>query len=279
TIQQWNCNIGLLVGEPLEGDGGSICAPAVPPDGKTIACGKKDRSAQRWDAERSKAVPRRFRSHPVHALACSPSGDRIASGWHKRIICIWDTKTDKRIVGPEARGVRKETVILVVVSRDGRWVLTGGGSRYLAELKACEVETGIVKTFEGHSDWITCIDISADNTRLVSGSLDKTGWIWSSEAGRLVAGPFESVDKVGMVRFSPNSKKLAVKSDWATCLEVCRDVESQKLEIRLGIARMATIFAPSPVFWDNNRSAIDTKRIIPKQTGLRPAGPVISECN
>jgi hypothetical protein len=224
-----------------------------------------------------------FSSHsflPRHLIPLTfyfTDGQKMINGFWDNTARQRGLKAGKEI--EEARGVRKETVILVVVSRDGRWVLTGGGSRYLAELKACEVETGIVKTFEGHSDWITCIDISADNTRLVSGSLDKTGWIWSSEAGRLVAGPFESVDKVGMVRFSPNSKKLAVKSDWATCLEVCRDVESQKLEIRLGIARMATIFAPSPVFWDNNRSAIDTKRIIPKQTGLRPAGPVISECN
>jgi len=37
---------------------------------------------------------------------------------------------------------------------------------------------------------------------------------------KLVAGPFESHDKVGAVRFSPDSKKLAVESYGRKCLKV-----------------------------------------------------------
>jgi WD40 repeat protein len=46
-----------------------------------------------------------------------------------------------------------------------------------AELKACEVETGIMKKLQGHSERITCIDISVDNTLLASGSCDSTARI------------------------------------------------------------------------------------------------------
>jgi hypothetical protein len=58
---------------------------------------------------------------------------------------------------------------MVAVSREGRWIVTDGGCWNRAELKACEIEVGIVKTFEGHSLQVNCIDISADNTRLESG--------------------------------------------------------------------------------------------------------------
>ncbi|KIK41485.1 hypothetical protein CY34DRAFT_32548, partial [Suillus luteus UH-Slu-Lm8-n1] len=55
------------------------------------------------------------------------------------------------------------------------------------------VETGIVKTFKGHSrEWITCIDISADNTRLASGSNDRTARIWNLDTDKLTVGtPFK----------------------------------------------------------------------------------------
>jgi WD40 repeat protein len=58
-----------------------------------------------------------------------------------------------------------------------------------AELKACEVETGIMKKLQGHSERITCIDISVDNTLLASGSCDSTARIWNLETGKL-AGSF-----------------------------------------------------------------------------------------
>lgn len=82
----------------------------------------------------------------------------------------WDLKLGKEV--EEARDVSKKEVYVVSVSRDGRWVVTGDGDGDRGELKACEVETGIVKTFEGHSGRINCIDVSADNTLLASGSDD-----------------------------------------------------------------------------------------------------------
>jgi len=41
------------------------------------------------------------------------------------------------------------------------------------ELKVCEVETGIVKKLQGHSERIIFLDISEDNTLLASGSWDE----------------------------------------------------------------------------------------------------------
>ncbi|KAG2068941.1 hypothetical protein BDR04DRAFT_1143544 [Suillus decipiens] len=96
----------------------------------------------------------------------------------------------------EARAVCEKQGWTVAVSRDGRWVVTGGDS---GELKACEVETGID---------INAINICAENTLLASGSDDEIARIWNLETEKLVAGPFNSIGQVGAIRFS---KKLAVK--------------------------------------------------------------------
>jgi hypothetical protein len=162
----------------------------------------------------------------------------------------WDLKAGKEIEG--ARDVCEQKVLAVAVSQDGRWVVTGGG--YFGHLKVCEVETGIVKTLKGHSRDTLCIDISADSTLLASGSFDETTRIWNLETGKLVAGPFESINEVGAVRFSPDSKKVAVELDWGTCLEVW-DVQSQKLDVRIGKCTGRGV-GWTPIFWTNENKTI-----------------------
>jgi len=58
TMRKWDCETGLLVGEPWKGEGGYIWALALSPDGKTIACGRNGGIVQRWntDGEMSEGV-------------------------------------------------------------------------------------------------------------------------------------------------------------------------------------------------------------------------------
>jgi len=178
----------------------------------------------------------------------------ISGSWDKTTR-QWDLKAGKEIEG--ARDVCEWEVWAMAVSQDGRWVVTGGGNWIASgpgELKICEVETGIVKTLEGHSRTILYIDISADSTLLASGSHNETTRIWNLETGKLVAGPFKSIGYVGAVRFSPDSKKVAVKLDLGTCLEIW-DVQSQKLDVRIGKpTRRGTTF--TPIFWTNKNKTI-----------------------
>ncbi|KIK43121.1 hypothetical protein CY34DRAFT_804123 [Suillus luteus UH-Slu-Lm8-n1] len=193
----------------------------------------------------------------VESISYFPDGQRIITGSGDKTVRQWDLMTGKEI--EEVRGDCEGRVQAVAVSKNSRWVATGGGARgdwnmTNPEVRGCEVETGIVKTFKGHLNLITCIDISTDNTRLASGSWDKTARIWNMNTGKLVAGPFTSEDAVGAVRFSPDSKKLAVKSFWGRWLEVW-DVQSQKLDVRVGeIDRSPDTY--SSVFWTKNNQNI-----------------------
>ncbi|KIK32439.1 hypothetical protein CY34DRAFT_101506 [Suillus luteus UH-Slu-Lm8-n1] len=191
----------------------------------------------------------------IESISYFPDGQRMISGSFDKTARQWDVEVGKEI--EEARSDCEGNVYAVAVSRNGRWVATGGGDGgYGGELKVCEVETGIVKTFKGHSNRVTCIDISADNAMLASGSWDETARIWNMDTGKLVAGPFESEHAVGAVRFSPDSKKLAVRSWTGSCLEVW-DVQSQKLDVKVGEFSRPGPLTHSPVFWTNdNRNII-----------------------
>jgi WD40 repeat protein len=188
----------------------------------------------------------------IQSISYFPDGQRMISGSWDKTARQWDLNVGKEI--QEAQDVCEEEVSAVAVSMDGRWVVTGGGDLGCSELKACEVETGIIKTFKGHSLRINCIDISPDNMLLASGADDWTARIWNLDTGKLVAGPFESIDYMGAVRFSPDSKKLAVESWVGKCLEVW-DVRSQMLDARIGKFSYRG-FTYSPIRWTNNNKNI-----------------------
>jgi len=182
----------------------------------------------------------------ISSMAYVPDGKRIISVSSDQTIRQWDLQAGKEI--EEVRDVYEGMLFLGMVSRDGRWVMTSVGDGECLEFKACEVETGIVKTFQSDSRIMRCIDISADGKLLASGSrFDRTVLIWDMDTGKLVAGPFKSHDYVGVVRFSPDSRKLAVKSEAGKCLEVW-DVQTQKLDARVG-KECYRYTTTAPMFW------------------------------
>ncbi|KAG2073848.1 YVTN repeat-like/Quino protein amine dehydrogenase [Suillus decipiens] len=164
----------------------------------------------------------------IQSSSYFPDGQRIISGSWDKTTRQWDLKAGKEVHA-------------VAVSRDGRWVVTGGGDYNRGELKAREAETGIVKNIRGPYSIL-----------LASGSHDQTARIWNLETGKLVAGPFGGIGWVGAVRFSPDSKKLVVKLGLGTCIEVW-DIQSQKLDAKIGKPKPRGI-TYSPVFWTNKNT-------------------------
>lgn len=188
----------------------------------------------------------------IRSISYFPSGERMISGSDDLTTRQWNVQVGKEI--PKLRDICKRQVRAVAVSKDGRWVVTGGSHSGRGELKACDVQAGIVKTFEGHSKETYCVDISADSTLLVSGALDRSFWIWNLEAGTLLAGPFTSVQGLGAVRFSQDSKKLAVMSDVGKCLEVW-NVHTKKMDVRTGKFGYDPVTYAS-MFWTMKNSTI-----------------------
>jgi WD40 repeat protein len=188
----------------------------------------------------------------VRSISYFPDGKRMISGSTDKTTRRWDLQEGKEIKA--VRDVCEQRVYAVVVSKDGRWVITVGGNfnhTDPGEIKVYEIDTEIMKTFQGHARMVTCINSSTDSTLLASGSWDGTARVWSLDTGKLVAGPFESGDWPGAVVFSSDSKKLAVKSETGKCIEVW-DVRSQKLVARVGGFKLVGVpFTYTPLFWTN----------------------------
>jgi WD40 repeat protein len=79
----------------------------------------------------------------IESISYAPDGQRMISGSQDNTARHWDLKEGKEI--EEVRDVCKEEIWAVAVSRDGRRVVIGDGDNHRGVLKACEVETGIVK--------------------------------------------------------------------------------------------------------------------------------------
>ncbi|OJA17694.1 hypothetical protein AZE42_06715 [Rhizopogon vesiculosus] len=190
----------------------------------------------------------------IQSMAYFPDGKRIISGSDDKTARQWDMQAGKEI--KKERDVCQWEVRAVAVSRNGRWVVIAGGNDDHTELKACEIETGIMKTFRGHSQEIKCIDISPDSTLLASGSRDETVRIWSLVTGKLIAGPFEGVGFMGAIRFSQDSKKLAVSSEVGNGLDVW-DVQTQKSDVMFqGKGTMTPAVTQVPLFWTNRETIL-----------------------
>src|SRR5262245_61373651 len=69
-------------------------------------------------------------------------------------------------------------VYAVVSSPDGNLILTASTDH---TIKLWDAATGtLVRTFEGHSDWVTSVAFSADGNRTLSGSHDGTIKLWDT---------------------------------------------------------------------------------------------------
>jgi WD40 repeat protein len=193
----------------------------------------------------------------IKSLDYFPDGKRMVSGSFDNTSRQWDLQAGMEL--EEVRDTCDDEVRAVAVSRNGRWVITvtnnhGGDSD---QLKACEVATGVVRILNKDRlplGGLECIDISADNTLLTSGSIDGTVRIWNLDSGKLVAGPLGTdVGHVGGVRFSQDSKKLAVVAHYWDCLQVW-DAKTQKLDRRVGKGTEVDggrFPYNTPVFWTN----------------------------
>ncbi|KAG2739619.1 prolyl oligopeptidase [Suillus brevipes Sb2] len=162
----------------------------------------------------------------ISYISYFPDGKQMISGSGDKTIRRWDLRKGKEI--EKDRDVYENVRAVLGVSRDGRWVVIAG----VEAIKVSEVETG---------------------TLLAGGSSDGVR-IWNLDTGKLVAGPFDIGGYVPeAVRFSEDSRKLAVSSYAKECQLQVWDVQIQKLEVQKSAH---SIGSNLPIFWTTKDKSI-----------------------
>lgn len=116
----------------------------------------------------------------VQALRFNPAGDLLASGGYREVK-LWRRAQNVK----KADWAGLETAPKSVASTDdGAWVAIGEENGKIRLLDAASGQ--IVRTFEGHTAAATGLRFSADKSRLVSVSLDKSLRVWNTADGKQV---------------------------------------------------------------------------------------------
>ena len=213
--------------QTLEGPAEVVYSLAVSPDGKLLAAGGADSVARVWSTDEKKLVATLGKHTDwVLDVSFSRDGKLLATASADRNVWVWDTATwessvklrenetvhgaafgsDPRIVFSAVGGPTQQTLQLRRRDnvRSRRAIPTGAGMPLdvVGARKANRLyvpcSDGTVKvhddrngrllaTLGGHEDWVYCVALSPDESRVASGSGDGTVKIWDAANNQLLA--------------------------------------------------------------------------------------------
>jgi len=117
----------------------------------------------------------------IQSLAFSPDGELLASGGFRTIKLWRKPKNVKKFDLAALEGPARS----IAVSADGKFAAVGEET---GKIKIIDLATGqIAKTLAGHTGPVTGVTFSADASKLVSGSQDKTFRVWNLATAMQIA--------------------------------------------------------------------------------------------
>ncbi|KAJ8580801.1 WD40 repeat-like protein [Rhizopogon salebrosus TDB-379] len=208
TMCKWDCDTGLLVGEPWQGEGRGIGAVALSPDGNTIACGREDGSVQRWNTDGT-MIESVWTGHSkeLHSLSWSPGGNHLASGGDDKTILIQKANNGEVAVGPIKTD--QDSVMSLAYSPSGDRIASGG----FKNICIWDSNTGklLVRPIEDLGNTVTSVVWSSDGSKLYSAS-DEFARVFDSVSGALLH-RFPHEYSLWSVALSPKHNVLACVGD------------------------------------------------------------------
>lgn len=184
-----------------------------------------------WDATAGKAKRILEGYGRPSAVAVTPDGDWVLTGYSETHLTLWDLRAaklpglwEKRVVHP-ARNLEDHTdwIFCCALSDDGTRALSGAADQ---TMRLWDTRTGkSLRVFEGHTDTVWSVALSADGAHALSGSRDMSLRLWDVRTGECLRVMQGHASAVGPILFSP---------DGAKALSGCGDETVRLWDLRSG---------------------------------------------
>lgn len=181
---------------------------AFSPDSRRLLVTPEDSGAFQWEIAtgRRVGVPLRNSGSVVGYGLFTPNGQRILTGAGDGSVRLWDADSGQPLTPPLRHQDRLQGL---VVSRDGRWALSGSrdGTAQVLDLARSGVVSGVLR----HPRQVTSVLFHPDNRRAAVAAAGQV-WIWDVLSG--VRRTFTSRGDVCLA-FSADGKRLLTRSSYS----------------------------------------------------------------
>jgi DNA-binding helix-hairpin-helix protein with protein kinase domain/sugar lactone lactonase YvrE len=213
-VRLWDAASGDLL-RTLEGHTDYVLSMAFAPDGQTLASASADRTVRLWDVASGELL-RTLEGHPysVESVAFAPDGQTLASAsWDE--VRLWDAASGNLLRTLEGHNGLVESV---AVAPDGQMLASAACGQRDEDRRRCiqgeiilwDAASGnLLRTLEGHTDWVNSVAFAPDGQTFASASGDRTVRLWDVASGELLRTLEGHNGRVGSVAFAPDGQTLA----------------------------------------------------------------------
>ncbi|WP_433666309.1 TIR domain-containing protein [Nocardia sp. CA-136227] len=256
SIQLWDANTGMTVGESISTGKSPAEAVAFSPDGHRVAAAGTDGTIGVWDV--ATRLPRPvLKGHDgaIHSIAFSGVGNRLVSGGADGTVRIWDLDTGEQVGEPMRQRTEihsstpdRNGVMAVAFSGDGHRVASGipGGITESIALWDAESHQLVGQPLEGPFGAVTSLAFSPDSHRIVSGGTGDSVRLWDVETGKQIGPDLRGhTGAVKSVAYGTiDGRGRIVSAAWDGTMRVWRDDRQDGAGFEWDQSRLASVGPP-----------------------------------
>ena len=211
TLKLWNASSGSLVKQFGPYGPSDRCTCVWSLTGRKLACFVEGTGILILNVDNLEADPITIHcpNENWRYLSFSPDETRIAAGiWYNNRLAIYNIESgelEKRF--PDETGRPSATALIWNGDHDLKNILHATPSGRIDLYDGTTWER--LRSFHGHSQWASVLNLGSDENRILSGSFDRSVRVWDMEQGRFLRTFNEHREEIEDARFSPDGKRVA----------------------------------------------------------------------